>query len=320
MKRLNKERVGVRVRERMGVAAGMVLTACAGGVPAMGQGGWTVTYLHPSIAERSAAHATTGTPQVGQALIGGDWHASLWSGTASSWVDLNPVDSTLSLAHATSGSQQAGYAYINNVGQASVWSGTAASWVSLHPAGATVSEAYDTTGTQQVGYAAVGDKWHASLWSGTASSWVDLNPASAEQSWAGATTGSQQVGWAVVGGVTRSSLWSGTAESWEDLSLALNGSWSESFALGIWSDGTMLYVAGYGYNKDMERSEALLWTRPIATACYPDCDGSGALDIDDFVCFQTLYALGDPTADCDQSGELNIDDFVCFQTLFALGC
>ncbi len=26
--------------------------------------------------------------------------------------------------------------------------------------------------------------------------------------------------------------------------------------------------------------------------CVPDCDGSGQLNIDDFICFQTLFALG----------------------------
>jgi hypothetical protein len=57
-----------------------------------------------------------------------------------------------------------------------------------------------------------------------------------------------------------------------------------------------------------------------AHSCYPDCDGSGALDIDDFICFQTFFALGDPYADCDGDGLQNIDDFICFQTLYAFGC
>ncbi len=57
-----------------------------------------------------------------------------------------------------------------------------------------------------------------------------------------------------------------------------------------------------------------------ATACYPDCDSSGGLSIDDFICFQTLFALGNLDADCDQSGSLSIDDFICFQTFFAIGC
>lgn len=54
--------------------------------------------------------------------------------------------------------------------------------------------------------------------------------------------------------------------------------------------------------------------------CVADCDASGSLDIDDFVCFQTMFALGDKVSDCDASGSLTIDDFVCFQTQFALGC
>ncbi len=56
------------------------------------------------------------------------------------------------------------------------------------------------------------------------------------------------------------------------------------------------------------------------TTCYPDCDCNGSLSIDDFICFQTHFALADPTADCDGDGTLSIDDFICFQTFFAIGC
>jgi hypothetical protein len=55
-------------------------------------------------------------------------------------------------------------------------------------------------------------------------------------------------------------------------------------------------------------------------SCYADCDGSGELDIDDFICFQTAFGIGDSYADCDASGELDIDDFICFQTSFGIGC
>ncbi len=54
--------------------------------------------------------------------------------------------------------------------------------------------------------------------------------------------------------------------------------------------------------------------------CAADCDGSGGLDIDDFICFQTRFALGGSEGDCDGDGSLAIDDFICFQTLFAIGC
>jgi photosystem II stability/assembly factor-like uncharacterized protein len=78
---------------------------------------------------------------------------------------------------------------------------------------------------------------------------------------------------------------------------------------------------------DMGRSRLLVgtqgrgaWFIPAAVSAPADCDGDGTLSINDFVCFQTLFVIGDPKADCDASGTLNIDDFVCFQTLFVLGC
>lgn len=61
-------------------------------------------------------------------------------------------------------------------------------------------------------------------------------------------------------------------------------------------------------------------------ACYPNCDGSTAapiLNVNDFICFQTRYTLGDSYANCDGSTAppvLNVNDFICFQTLFTLGC
>ncbi len=78
----------------------------------------------------------------------------------------------------------------------------------------------------------------------------------------------------------------------------------------IASDGTRLYVLDSGqlriYSVD---------------PCYANCDcNASALDIDDFICFQTRFALADPYADCDADGELTVDDFVCFQTAYAVGC
>lgn len=54
--------------------------------------------------------------------------------------------------------------------------------------------------------------------------------------------------------------------------------------------------------------------------CVADCDASGSLTIDDFVCFQVGFALNDPKADCNGDTELTIDDFLCFQTAYAVGC
>ncbi|MCA9279580.1 MAG: hypothetical protein H6815_00880 [Phycisphaeraceae bacterium] len=54
--------------------------------------------------------------------------------------------------------------------------------------------------------------------------------------------------------------------------------------------------------------------------CYPDCDGSGALNVFDYICFGNAYANLDPYADCDGSGSLNIFDYICFGNAYASGC
>ena len=58
----------------------------------------------------------------------------------------------------------------------------------------------------------------------------------------------------------------------------------------------------------------------IVVMCYADTTGDGTLTIDDFIAFQTNFAIGSKLADCDQDTLLSIDDFICFQTLFAIGC
>ena len=60
--------------------------------------------------------------------------------------------------------------------------------------------------------------------------------------------------------------------------------------------------------------------------CYADCDGSGMLDLFDFLCFQDSFVNGEPYAcDCDTTTGTNppvcdIFDFLCFQNAFVAGC
>ena len=57
--------------------------------------------------------------------------------------------------------------------------------------------------------------------------------------------------------------------------------------------------------------------------CYADCDGSGALNILDFICFMNNYASGAACANCDgttQPPVLNVNDFTCFLNKYAAGC
>jgi|SoiMethySBSTD1v2_1073268.scaffolds.fasta_scaffold1104565_1 hypothetical protein len=58
-------------------------------------------------------------------------------------------------------------------------------------------------------------------------------------------------------------------------------------------------------------------------ACYPDCDGSAALNVNDFLCFMNAFAAADLYANCDSSSVvpiLNANDFVCFLNRYAAGC
>lgn len=58
----------------------------------------------------------------------------------------------------------------------------------------------------------------------------------------------------------------------------------------------------------------------VPVSCPADCDLNGELDLFDFLCFQSAFALGEMSADCDKNGTLDFFDFVCFQSAFAIGC
>ena len=210
------------------VVIGVIESASAGGPP---DPQWTVTNLHsPPDAYESFAYGVSGgaggagggSQQVGNILTDVR-RASLWSGTADSWVDLNPAGASFSgalgIASGPGGIQQVGYAFVAGKHHASLWSGSAASWVDLNPASATESHAYAVGGGQQVGKVIlVGGCTHASLWSGSAESWVSLNPPFGTcYSIALGVSDGQQVGWVNHGGSEFASLWSGSAESWVSL-------------------------------------------------------------------------------------------------------
>jgi len=75
--------------------------------------------------------------------------------------------------------------------------------------------------------------------------------------------------------------------------------------------GTILYLTTWWLNGVQLVKEG---------TCYPDCDGSGSLDLFDFLCFANAFNVGDPYADCDGSGGLDLFDFLCFTNAFNAGC
>jgi trimeric autotransporter adhesin len=113
-------------------------------------------------------------------------------------------------------------------------------------------------------------------------------------------------------------LWDGSL--WHALQSGINvGEKATVYAAAALQSGELVFGGDFYRAGDTYSTYFARFACP-PKVCIPDCDGSKALDIDDFVCFQTLYAIGDPLADCDADGTLNLDDFVCFLTIFALGC
>ena len=164
-----------------------------------------------------------GTAEIEDPQFGITSHAILWTGSAASATDLNPVGFVGSAGYMTDGSHQVGFG-IASGGDGSphalLWTSTAASAVDLHPDGAAYSMAAGDAGGQQVGAIVLGDGTnHAVLWTGSAASAVDLNPAGMSWSNSMATNGVRQGGVANSNttGLTHAFLWTGTAASAVDL-------------------------------------------------------------------------------------------------------
>lgn len=147
--------------------------------------------LTPSNTTDSFAYGAGGGIGVGVAYgpsTGGNTHAFLWTGTAASGVNLNPigtftvatnpepVPASGSFAYGAGGNQQVGLTILGLTDAATLWTGTAASAVFLNPPGIDTAVATDTDGVNQFGTARVNGETHAYVWSGTAASAVDIHP------------------------------------------------------------------------------------------------------------------------------------------------
>jgi hypothetical protein len=235
---------------------------------------YIATILQPTGFTDSSGNSVSGTTQVGYGsgpATSGLSNALLWSGTASSVVDLHPAGFDVSYAVGVSGANQVGYgqgtATSSNI-HALLWSGSAGTVVDLNPIGLTVTYGLGISGSIQVGYGFSTDDFlsHALLWSGLAGSKVDLNPAGYTESFAYAVSGTSQLGYSQVGygyGPSTDSnshalLWNDTAESSVDLNPS---NFTESFANAVFrtTSGTTEVGSGTGAATG-GATHALLWT------------------------------------------------------------
>ncbi|MCC6659984.1 MAG: beta-propeller fold lactonase family protein [Phycisphaerales bacterium] len=90
------------------------------------------------------------------------------------------------------------------------------------------------------------------------------------------------------------------------------------YSFTIHGDGSFTMNGGLVSTQGVTPREVVAWEPPAG--CYADCNGDGVLNLSDFGCFTTKFALGDLYADCNADGVRNLADFGCFQTKFALGC
>jgi hypothetical protein len=237
--------------------------------------------------------------------VTGFYHASRWSGSAASWVDLNPAGASHSVAHGTDGTRQIGSIFFAaDDWPAAVWSGTAASWIALPEIGLAPRDGYAIDGDQKVGAVDLsgGGLPHAILWNG--SDPVVLHPAEFSSSAAVDVYQGRQVGvlYTCEGKICDSwqaRLWHGSATAFEDLHAALPAHFTTSAAYGIWSDATTVYVVGKGDNSLTGRTEALMWTRPIAP-CPADIDGNSNVNVNDLLSVISTWGQcpGCPPAHC----------------------
>ncbi|MEO6593491.1 MAG: hypothetical protein ABIP94_01920 [Planctomycetota bacterium] len=233
----------------------LLLVACAVPVASV-RAQWTSIRIAAPGSTQSACNAGAGGQQGGYTVIANQNHASLWTGTSASWIDLHPAGALNSVVAAITPYVQVG----STVNHAALWIGTAASHIDLNPANASASAVRGTDGAFHVGWQQIGIYQRACVWPGSStmavdlqpavattsaahaisgaqivgdvgignpavghaalwsnSSFIDLHPAGANLSSARGVEGGQQVGYARINLTTHACLWTGSASSWVDL-------------------------------------------------------------------------------------------------------
>lgn len=88
---------------------------------------------------------------------------------------------------------------------------------------------------------------------------------------------------------------------------------AKTIAMSVDAQGDVLSVAD-------EDAGLLTYDVSSCVTCPGDYNQDGALNVLDFVGFQTGWLAQDPAADCNDDADFTILDFVCFQQLFQAGC
>ena len=130
----------------------------------------------------------------------------------------------------------------------------------------------------------------------------------------------RQVGAARINNIERAVLWRGSAATWEDLSVYLPGTWTESRANAVWTQGDWLYVAGHGVQAGVD--VAVLWKRCIVNLP-EDFDRDGKIDLNDLAILLSHFGCLTPAqcdGDSDGDGDVDLADLALLLGLFGSDC
>ncbi len=248
--------------------------------------------LNPPGYDVSAAYATDGEFQAGQATAGGIIHAMLWSGTAFSAVDLHPAGFDTSHIYGAVGGRQIGLASVGSVDHAILWTATPESAIDLNGAFDS-TEAYGMDANYQAGAAysaASGNLSHAVIWAGSAESVVDLHPAFLTESWA------EGVGAGIVCGSGSGPSTSGRTHAFAwvngvaiDLHQFLPAGYLFSYAHGV--DPITGQVVGEATNT-LNRSLAFMWTPSAPPGFTQTSPVAGGFDVATNATFSWATSIG----------------------------
>lgn len=122
----------------------------------------------------SDAYGAFGEQQYGLVHYFGNDQGGYWTGSAGSWVSLNPTGCMYASVRDGDGSRYVGYAQLGSRDRAMLWLGSANDYVDLTPGVNVSGHAFAMCGDYQVGNAFINLKDHAGIWMGTAESWFDL--------------------------------------------------------------------------------------------------------------------------------------------------
>lgn len=241
------------------------------GVPSAPAQNWIAVSLHPPGATSSTVNGLDANRQAGSAVFNGRTEAIVWSGSATSYINLHPNN-------LVDRSWASGFVNGDPVGtidrptsgtlprRAVRWAanGPGISYIDLMPENCQQSTIWGAGGGQMCGWAQYqSGPAPGGYWSTDYASFVPLNALGAMRSYAAGCGGGQQVGWAVFSNQSRASMWSGSSATYVNLQPTI----ASNLTSAAWGTDGVQQVGNIN-DSFYNRSWACLWASSAASVVY----------------------------------------------------